>query len=412
MANLINTVDWLTTKSLQMLLNKLEVASRMNTDYSKEFERPFPVGETVRIKLPQRWVPTQGIAYTPQPIARQFTTATLSNWRQVGFDYDSFEQAVKLERTPEEIYEQYFETAVVDLAQQIDSDAANFATANTNHITGILGTTPTTVDPFHAARQKIFENAGMTGPMTFVVAPKVSRSLASNITNLFNPVDEISKLFKKGYLGDMAGGRWFESMSLYSYTAGKETSWTVNGANQSGSSINISDTAADTANIGDIITFAGVNEVNPKTRRSTGSLKQFVIVQALTATGSGDSIVIQPAIVGPNPDGSLSQYQNVDSLPATGAAITLYPGTTSPNGLSGIQNLCFTRDAFAIVFVPLELPKAVEYSSEKRDPDSGVSIRITKTWDPILSRFISRLDCLYGFGLLYPDNCACRIASA
>lgn len=412
MANLINTVDWLTTESLRRLLNKLEVAARFNTDHNKEYRQKFPVGETVRIKLPQRWVAQSGIAYQPQPIARKFTTATVDQFIQIGFDYDSVEEALKLERTKEEIFEEYFMPGMDQMAQELDSRAANFATLNTNHITGILGTTPTSITPFAAARQKLLENAGMTGDITYIVAPKVSTSLVQNITNLFNPTDEISKLFKQGYLGHAAGGPWFENMSLIAQTAG---TWagavTVNGANQSGSTLAITDTSGDTFNVGDIITIAGVNEVNPTTRKSTGSLKQFVVSQALTGTGT-DNLVIQPPIIGPNADGSLSQYQNVDSLPASGAALTLYPGTTSPNGKAGIQNLVFTRDAFALVAVELETPKAVEFASQKRDPKTGIAVRITRTWDPIQSRFINRMDSLFGFGLLYPDNCSCRIASA
>lgn len=414
MPNLINTVDWLTMNSLASLLNKLEIATRFNYSFGKEYERPFPVGETVRIKLPQRFVPQSAIAYTPQAIARQFTTVTVNQFVSVHFDYDSIEEALKLERTAEQIYEQYFEKAIEEMAQEIDSRATNFAWQNTNHITGVLGTTPTTVQPFHAARQKLVENAGDTGKKTVVVAPKVNVSLASNINNLFHPGDEISRLFKKGYLGQLAAAEWFESMSLYSTTAGTwqtPANVKVSGAGQTGSAITIVDTSGDTFNVGDIITFASVNEVNPKTRRSTGSLKQFVVTQALTGTGS-DTLQIQPPIIGPNPDGSLAQYQNVDSLPANNAVLTLYPGTTSPNGLSGTQNLYFTEDAFALVAVPLDVPKAVEFGSGKRDPETGIMIRITKTWDALLSRYICRLDCLFGFGLLYPDNCACRIASA
>jgi hypothetical protein len=410
MANLINTVDWLTEKSLQTLVNKLEVASRFNTSYNKEYQQAFPVGETVRIKLPQRWITTQGIAYQPQPIQRKYTTVTVNNFEGIHFDYDSVEQALKLERTKEEIFEEYFKPGVEQLQQQIDSDAANFAWQNTNHVVGVLGTAPTSITPFAQARQKLLENAGMTGDMTFVIAPKVNAALAPALTPLLNPTDQISQLFKKGYLGFCQGGEWYENMSLYSATAG---SWagavTVSGAGQSGSSLTITDTSGDTFNVGDVFTIANVNEVNPTTRRSTGSLKQFVVVQALTGTGS-DTLVFSPAIIGP--DGTTpDQYQNVDSLPANAAALTLYPGTTSPNAKSGIQNLCFTRDAFALVAVELETPKAVEFASQKRDPKSGVAIRITRTWDAVLSRFINRMDTLYGFGLLYPDNCSCRVAS-
>lgn len=414
MPNVINTVDWLTLESLRTLKNKLAIASKFNTDENKWYQQKFPVGETIRIKLPQRWVPNSGIAYASQPITRKYTTATLSNWVQIGFDYDSMTQALSLERTKEEIFREYFEPGIEQIAQEIDSQAANFAWQNTNHIVGALGTDPTTVAPFHQARQKLVENAGMTGPAVVCVAPRVNASLAANLTNLFRPGNEIDRLWKRGYLGQLADADWYESMSLYSATAGNWAAGapTVNGASQSGSVISITATAGDTFNLGDVITFAGVNEVNPVTRRSTGSLKQFVVAAALTAVAGANNLTIQPAIIGPDAGPVPDQYQNVDSLPANGAALTLYPGTTSPNGKVGTQNLMFTRDAFALVAVEIETPKAVEFASQKRDPETGISIRLTRTWDPVLSRFINRIDTLFGFGLLYPDNCACRIASA
>src|SRR6266404_3671980 len=101
MANLVNTVDWLTVESLRSLMNKLEVANRFNTDENKNYSKAFPVGETVRIKLPQRWIAKDGIAYQPQPITRKYTTVVMNNFVQVGFDWDSVEAALKLERTTE-----------------------------------------------------------------------------------------------------------------------------------------------------------------------------------------------------------------------------------------------------------------------------------------------------------------------
>ena len=413
MANVINTIDWLTLESLRTLKNKLEVASKFNTDENKWYQQKFPVGETIRIKLPQRWVPVDGISYSSQAINRKFTTATVDQFVQIGFDYDSTEKALSLERTKEEIFREYFQPGIEQIAQEIDSRAANFAWQNTNHIVGALGTDPTTVAPFHQARQKLVENAGMTGPACVVVAPRVNSTLGANLTNLFRPGDEIDRLWKRGYLGQLADADWYENMSLYSATAGTwAAAVTVNGASQSGSVLTITATAGDTFNVGDVISIAGVFEVNPVTRRSTGSLKQFAVSQALTAVAGSNQLHIQPAIVGPDAGPVPDQYQNVDSLPANGAALTLYPGTTSPNGKSGIQNMYMTRDAFALVAVELETPKAVEFASQKRDPETGISVRITRTWDPILSRFVNRIDTLFGFGLLYPDNCACRIASA
>jgi len=76
-------------------------------------------------------------------------------------------------------------------------------------------------------------------------------------------------------------------------------------------------------------------QVNPMTREVlTPVLKQFVVMQDVTLTAGPDTITISPTIYGPG-----SPYQNVDALPLSGAVITLFPGTTSPQGKSGAQKL-------------------------------------------------------------------------
>jgi hypothetical protein len=101
----------------------------------------------------------------------------------------------------------------------------------------------------------------------------------------------------------------------------------------------------------------------------------------------------------------------VDALPAIGATLTLYPGTTSPNGKAGINGLALNRDAFALVGVKLEIPKACEMSSQARDPKTGISVAFVRMFDPIERKMVNRFDVLLGFGNLYPDNCAVRVLS-
>jgi hypothetical protein len=152
--------------------------------------------------------------------------------------------------------------------------------------------------------------------------------------------------------------------------------------------------------------------VNPQSRRVVGAEdKQFVVTADLTLTGGTDVLNIEPAIVGPGlyPAG---QYQNVDVLPGASAVITLFPGTSAPQGLTGAQNLALHRDAFALVGVKLEVPKAVEMSSQQRDPETGIAVRFVRMFDPVQSRMINRFDVLMGFGVLYGDNCAVRMLSA
>jgi hypothetical protein len=176
----------------------------------------------------------------------------------------------------------------------------------------------------------------------------------------------------------------------------------MNGANQSGTQITITATAGDTFAAGDKISFTGVNRVNPMTAGTTARLsrRRSPSLRALLPAGGGAHVInILPAIYGPG-----SRYQNVDPLHANGAALTLFPGTTSPNGKAGTVGLALSRYGFALVGAKLYVPKAVESAGQATDPDTGMSVRKVKARDPVRSMEINRMDSLGGFGALYQYN--------
>ncbi len=408
MANSFQVVDWITAEALRSLVNKLTIARVFNTDQNQEYTKPFAVGETVRVRLPQRFLIRDGLGYTPQALNNIYTTVSCDQVFGVDFEIDSVEQALKAGRTTAQIKDQYLDRAVEQIAQEVESRASQWAYQNTNNIVGALGTNPTAMATYNAARARMVENACPAGEKTVHISPGMQVSIANTLATVFNPTGTISGVFEEGTLGSGAGFRsWYESMSLYTHTAG---TWAgtveTSSAGQSGSTLALTVTNGDTFFVGDVFNIAGVYNVNPSTRRSTGVLKQFVVTQNLTASGTTATINISPAIVGPG-----SQYQNVSALPGNGADLTLFPGTVNPNGLVGVQGLALHRDAFALVCVPLEEPKAVEMAKTQRDPSTGVSIRYVKMFDPIQSRMVSRFDVLMGFGNLYPDQCAVRIES-
>ena len=411
MSSVFQFVDWVGMESLRNLVNRLEIADAFNTDYNKEFTKEFAVGETVRVKNPQRFLIREGLSYSPQPINRTYTTITCDQVFGVDFEFDSVEQALKMERGEEWFKKEYLEPAMLQISQEIDSRAANFATLNTNNIVGSLVTTPTDTSIAGSARQRLIENACPPGLNKMVIDPGTMTSVVNGTTTLFNPPDEITKQWKTGAVGEARNFDWYESMSLYQTTGGNwQTPSAVTFSSTSlaqGNTIIVNCTTGDTFLAGDVFNIAAVNNVNPKTRRSTGVLKQFVVLANATGASSLATLIISPAITGPG-----DQYQNVDALPVSTALLTLYPGTTSPSGKTGWNGLVLNRDAFALVGVKLALPKAVEMSVQKRDPKSGIAVRFVRMFDPVQSRMINRFDVLLGFGALYPDNCAVRILSA
>lgn len=416
MPNTFNVANWITMEALRSLLNNLVIAESFNTDYNKEYQQTYPIGEELRIKLPWRPKVSNGLGYKEQGINRVYTTVTVDQVFGVHFGFDSIEEALQLERGREAFKREYLDKAMEQIAQEIDSRAANWAYLNTNNIVGALGTNPTSMDTYNAARARMVEHGCPPGMKRMVLSPGMQRSIANALATVFNPTSKISAIFRKGMLAGEAQGfdDWFESMSLYSHTAG---TWagavTVNGAGQSGSSLNINCTSGDTFFAGDVYSIANVNSVNPATRRSTGSAKHFRVTESVTASGSTATLSIAPAIVGPGSDISDGHYQNVDALPANAAALTLFPGTTSPNGKSGINGLALHRDAFALVGVKMEVPeRGVILSSQTRDPKTGIAVRFIQDWDQQNSRKTNRIDVLLGFGNLYPDSCAVRVLSS
>ena len=414
MANQFLNTNWVCMDILRLLLNKLEVTEYFDRSFEGDFEKEFAPGANVTVKFPQRFTTSDGMGYAPQGINRISTTISLDQWIQIAFEWDDYERAVKLERSEEELRENYFDPAGAALAQEFDNRGANFARYNTSAFVGVLAVDPTSVLTYYQARRILKELACPPGKKACIVSSSMMATLGSNITSIFNPADEIDKMWKEGAIGKLAAMSFYESNSLYSHTAG---TWsgasgypTVNGAGQSGTSLIINANAGDTFNQGDKFTILNVNRVNPMTRRIVGPAtpKSFDITQSLTAVGGGaDVINILPPIYGPG-----SQYQNVDALPASTAALTLFTGTTSPNGKVGTVGLALSRFAFGLVGAKLYVPKAVESAGQATDPDTKISIRKVKAWDPVRSVEINRMDSLIGFGNLYQDNGAVAVLGA
>lgn len=413
MPNNFATTNWVSMKILWFLKNSYEIASMFSSEWESEFGKAFPVGSSAQIKMPQSWLVTSGLAYQEQGISRLVTTVNLDQIRGIHFGWDSYEHLVKMERGEKELEENYLEPAGLQLAQQVDSDAANWARLWTNNVTGTLGTDSTTIDFALAAEQVLFAlSCPADGTRHLCLSSSLNRSYVKNNVTQFNPAPEISKMFRKGVIGTAGGWEWYRSNSLVSHTCGTAPTHgvTVVGAGQSGSSLVVTGTANDTIQPGDKFNIALVNAVNPRTRvKSPLGLKQFVYTGGAPwiLTGGNDTIPISPAIFGPG-----SQYQNVDALPATAAALTFFPGTTTPSGLSGTVSLGLSKYAFAKAFGKLENPESAERAERAEDPETGASIAFVRAWDQYNRKMTNRFDICYGFGNLYPDNGAVAIVGA
>lgn len=414
MANSFNTSTWVSMTSVDLLTNELKASKFFNTDYSKEFKLRYPVGDTIRVEFPDRGTIRNGLTYTPQTIQRRYSTVTFDEPFGTDFELDSVESLLSTARGRSKFEQDYIQPRMAQIAQEIDSRAILYAYRNAASVVGALGTNPSSYDAISgAARQKMVELGGWQAGYDkgMFVPPAVHRAVRTANIALHNPVGTISAQHRTGQIAQADGFDWYESMSLYRHTAGTwagavtvTSTQTTDGI----TSLALTCTTGDTFKKGDKFSIASVLPVNTMTRRSFGTdAKTFTITADVTGASSAATISFWPPMYGPN-----HPWQNVDALPAASAALTLWPGTTSPNGKVGLVGVALDKLAFALVGAELELPTKAEMASSSTDPDSGISVAFIRDFDVRARKMVNRFDCMIGFGSFYSDSNAVAIACA
>ena len=394
MANSILTIDMITRKALEILENNLVITRNCNRQYDDSFAvEGAKIGSTLRIRLPDRALVTDGAALQVQDDNEQFTTLTVSSQKHIGVNFTSAELTMQLD----DFAERVLKPRISQLASSVDADVAN-AYKGIYSSVGTPGTTPSTSLVLLQAQQKLNEYAAPMNDRYATVNPAANANLVEGMKGFFNPVDTISRQFKNGLMGTGVLGydEINMSQSIVQHTTGSRSASDtilVNGAvsTQGQSTISLDGgTGSATFNVGDVFTIANVYSVNPQTRQSTGSLQQFVVTAAATASsGAWTDIAISPPIYT-----SSNALATVDSFPANNAAVTVLgaASTTYP------QNLVYQKNAITLGTADLLLPQGVDMAS--RQVHNGISLRIVRQYDINNDRMPCRIDVLYGYSVI------------
>ena len=393
MANSLLTIDMITRKALEILENNLVITRTVNRQYDDSFAvEGAKIGSTLRIRLPDRALVTDGAALQVQDDNEQFTTLTVSSQKHIGVNFTSAELTMQLD----DFAERVLKPRISQLASSIDADVAN-AYRSMFQSVGTPGTVPSTSLVLLQAQQKLNESAAVMSPRYATVNPAANAGLVEGMKGLFNPVSTISRQFKNGLMGEGILGleELNMSQSIKQHQTGSRTgahTVTTTVATQGQSTLNITGTGSQTLAAGDVFTVADVFAVNPQTRESTGSLQQFVVTEAIAASGGAYTAVkIAPAIFT-----SSNALATVDTFPQAGAVITFLGAASTQYP----QNLIYHKDAIAFATADLLLPQGVDMAS--RQVHNGISLRVVRQYDINNDRLPCRIDVLYGYNTIRP----------
>ena len=391
MSNSILTIDMITRKALEILENNLVLTRTVNRQYDDSFAvEGAKIGSTLRIRLPDRALVTDGAALQVQDDNEQYTTLTVSSQKHIGVNFTTAELTMQLD----DFAERVLKPRISQLAASIDADVANSFKYIGNSV-GTPGTTPATSLVLLQAQQKLNENAAVMQPRYATVNPAANAALIEGMKGLFNPVSAISKQFKNGMFGEGILGydELNMSQSIKQFTTGSRTGTitvSTSVTSEGSTSIVLTGLGSTVIKAGDVFTIADCYAVNPQTRESTGSLYQFVALADVTA--STTATVTVPAMYSAG-----QALATVDALPVSGKAVTFLgsPSTQYP------QNLIYHRDAIAFATADLLMPQGVDMAS--RQVHNGISLRVVRQYDINNDRLPCRIDVLYGYSVIRPQ---------
>ncbi len=395
--NSLITPSIIAKEALMQLENNLVMGELVHRDYGGEFNK---AGSTVSIRKPVKFRSSTGAARQSSDVIEGTVPITIDTQRHVSWDFLSSD----LTLTVEDYSERYIKPAMIELAQQVESSLMGLY-FNVPGWVGTAGTTPSTFLHLGAARQYMVEHAVPVGDtLNAVLSPAAALQVANDLKTQFQQAKQLTAI-ERVKIGKYAGFDTYESASIVNHTVGPLGGTPlVNGASQhsnaspqANSMSLVTDgwtaAAASRLKAGDVITIAGVTDINPKTYQSLGYLKKFTVLSDVSSDGSGNATLsIHPAIVTSGP------YQNVLAGPADNAAISVVSGSAAT---AYPQNLCFHRNAFALVMADLAMPDGAAFKARERS--RNLSVRVVKDYDIDADRDIIRLDILYGVKAIYPD---------
>ena len=140
MGNTILTPDMITRKSLEILENTSGIIRHCNRQYDGSFAQVgAKIGDTLRIRLPDRALVTDGAALSVQDETQQSVSLQVSSQKHIGINFTTAELTMSLDAFTDLV----LKPRISQLAATIDHEVAKVY-LNIGQSVGTPGTTPAT----------------------------------------------------------------------------------------------------------------------------------------------------------------------------------------------------------------------------------------------------------------------------
>lgn len=379
----------ITREALRIFKNANSTIKAVNRQYDDRFAREGAKnGGTLQIRLPNRYTVGTGRTITPQDTTEQTVALVVATQKHVPVQFFSSELTLSLDDFSSRI----LKPAMSVLASTVAADIGTALAVGSHQLVGTAGTTPSSFLTYTQAGELLdWQTAPRDGNRAILLNPTAMAATADAQKGLFHASAEISSQYTTGVVEQMTGFKFMMDQALPTITNGAGASYLTNGAPPlvSGTATLAVDTGTGALSAGQVFTIAGVFEINPDTKQSTGRLKQFVV--AVAYAGGAGNITLGQIIFTSGP------YQNVSTALPDNTALTLV-------GLASTgypHSFALHRDACVLATADLELPKGLDMAN--RATMDGISMRFVRAFDVTNDNFIGRFDILFGIKVVRPE---------
>ncbi len=147
---------------------------------------------------------------------------------------------------------------------------------------------------------------------------------------------------------------------------------------------------------GDAFTVDGLEAVHHITKRSTGELKTFRVIEVV----NGTSMIISPPMIGANssPTDAELQYQNIEVVSTSATASMNFLNIAASN-----INPFWRKDSIELLPGRYAVPDGAGVDVLRASTDQGIELVMTKKFDPLTFQTLYTLDTLYGVVMTNPE---------
>jgi hypothetical protein len=425
-SNTLLTITSITREGLDVLTNGTQFAKTCSKPRKSDNlwnKKGMKAGTTIYLRKPPRYTIRSGTLTASYQASLETQVPFTIDVAGVDTSFTHLELATDID----DYRERFLVPQMEEIYNHVDAAGLAYYYKVANSI-GTVGTPPSTALDLLTARAILIENGFSRDSNSLFCAlnPMAGASLVNGLKGLFNSQDRIRRQFETGEVGDevYGFGQVYSTANIANHTTGTVNTATLTNGVSVDDDVHVDmDTGAGALAIGDVFTVgvAGtkpVFNVNPRTRASTGRLKQFVCdeVEASVVT----AVSLDPyALGGKHSLQDSGAFQNINAhiqdgavvnFAGTGDADSGVGGGTSATADTSPQNLAYHKSAFMFGCIPLDddTPGAESYT--ETDEESGCILNFSTQYNIDERENKARWDVVFGYAVPYPEG-AVRIWS-